>query len=87
VWNKIDAAGLEPVVERDEYDKISRVFISARTGVGLDLLRGAITEAAKSAPGMAYLYEEADGTASPDPQDPPEEALDSQSTFTQAGSH
>ena len=47
VWNKIDAAGLEPTLERDEYDKIRRVFISARTGVGLDLLREAVTEFAK----------------------------------------
>jgi GTP-binding protein HflX len=47
VWNKIDAAGLEPVLERDEYDKIRRVFISAHTGAGLDLLRQAISEAAK----------------------------------------
>ena len=44
VWNKIDAAGLEPRIERDEYDKIQRVFISARTGSGLDLLRNAISE-------------------------------------------
>ena len=44
VWNKIDAAGLVPVLERDEYDKIRRVFISAQTGAGLDLLRQAITE-------------------------------------------
>ncbi|MGE5621612.1 MAG: GTPase, partial [Bacillota bacterium] len=47
VWNKIDAAALEPAVERDEYDKIRRVFISARTGAGLDLLREAIAEHAK----------------------------------------
>jgi GTP-binding protein HflX len=44
VWNKIDAAGLEPRIERDEYDKIQRVFISARTGSGSDLLRSAISE-------------------------------------------
>jgi GTP-binding protein HflX len=50
VWNKIDAAGLEPGVERDEYDKIGRVFISAHSGAGLDLLRGAIVEAARSEP-------------------------------------
>ena len=48
VWNKIDTAGLEPGVERDEYDKISRVFISAHSGAGLDLLRDAIAESAKS---------------------------------------
>ena len=52
VWNKIDAAGLEPGVERDEYDKISRVFISAHSGAGLDLLRDAIVEAARSEPGL-----------------------------------
>ena len=55
VWNKIDAtrnnpakAGLEPGVERDQYGRISRVFVSARTGAGLELLRGAITEFAKA---------------------------------------
>jgi GTP-binding protein HflX len=48
VWNKIDAAGLEPSVERDEYDKIRRVFISAQTGDGLNLLRDAIAEFARS---------------------------------------
>jgi GTP-binding protein HflX len=52
VWNKIDAAGLEPGVERDEYDKISRVFISAHSGAGLDLLRDAIVEAARSEPAL-----------------------------------
>lgn len=48
VWNKIDAAGLDPAVERDEYDKIQRVFISAQTGEGLDLLREAVAEYAKA---------------------------------------
>jgi len=49
VWNKIDMADLQPAVERDEHDKISRVFISARSGAGLDLLREAIVEAATHA--------------------------------------
>jgi GTP-binding protein HflX len=44
VWNKIDAAGLEPALERDEYDKIQRVFISAQTGAGVDLLRQTLAE-------------------------------------------
>ena len=44
VWNKIDLAGLEPSVELDEYDKIQRVFLSARTGAGTGLLREAIAE-------------------------------------------
>ncbi|MCS0607317.1 GTPase HflX [Massilia solisilvae] len=58
VWNKIDAAGLEPGVERDEYDKISRVFISAQSGAGLDLLREAIVEAASAGPGLTPYPEE-----------------------------
>jgi GTPase len=55
VWNKIDAAGLEPALERDEYDKIRRVFISAQTGAGVDLLRQAISEfaTARAAAGAA----------------------------------
>ena len=44
VWNKIDAAQLPPAIERDEYGKIGRVYISARQGEGLDLLRQAISE-------------------------------------------
>jgi len=44
VYNKIDAAGLEPGVERDQYGRISRVFVSARTGAGLEELRGALGE-------------------------------------------
>lgn len=48
VWNKIDAApellDVKPV-ERNEYGNISRVFVSAREGRGLDALRGAIAEA------------------------------------------
>jgi GTP-binding protein HflX len=61
VWNKIDAAGLEPGVERDEYDKISRVFVSAQSGAGLDLLRDAIVEAASTAPGLTRYHEEQEG--------------------------
>jgi GTPase len=51
VYNKIDAAGFQPAVERDQYGRISRVFVSARTRAGLDELRGAIAEfgAARSA--------------------------------------
>ena len=51
VWNKIDAAGsgkeLLPGVERDQYGRICRVFVSARTGAGLGALRGALAEFAK----------------------------------------
>jgi GTP-binding protein HflX len=44
VSNKIDLAGLESGAERDQYGRISRVFVSARTGAGLNELRGAIAE-------------------------------------------
>jgi GTP-binding protein HflX len=50
VFNKIDLAndgrGIPPGVERDEYGKIFRIRVSARTGEGLDGLRGAIAELA-----------------------------------------
>ena len=49
VMNKIDVAGLPPRVERDEYGKISRVWISAASGDGLDLVRQALIEFAKEA--------------------------------------
>ena len=48
VWNKIDVTGLEPRVERDPYDKIARVFVSARSGAGLEELRGGIAEFARA---------------------------------------
>jgi len=48
VWNKIDAAELEPAIEHDEYDRIHRVFVSAKTGAGLDLLRQAIADSLRS---------------------------------------
>ena len=47
-WNKIDAAGLEPGVERDQYGRICRVFVSAKTGAGLEQLRKAIAEFAQA---------------------------------------
>ena len=48
VWNKIDAARLTAAVERDQCGRISRVFVSARTGAGLEALRGAIAEFAQA---------------------------------------
>ena len=61
VWNKIDAAGLEPQLERGEEGKIERVFISAQKGIGLDLLREAIVEAARNAPGASPAAEQYEG--------------------------
>lgn len=44
IWNKIDLSGMEPAVEPNEYGKIQRVFVSAQTGAGLDLLRQVIAD-------------------------------------------
>jgi GTP-binding protein HflX len=48
VWNKIDATGVEPGVERDDCGKLARVRVSARTGAGLALLRETLAEIARS---------------------------------------
>jgi len=42
--NKIDKAGMEPGLERDEYGKICKVWVSARTGAGLEYVRQALAE-------------------------------------------
>ncbi len=44
VWNKIDLSGMSPAAEQNEYGKIDRVFVSAQTGAGLDLLRQAVAD-------------------------------------------
>ncbi|WP_301102732.1 ribosome rescue GTPase HflX [Propionivibrio sp.] len=46
VLNKQDLSGLPSVVERDEYDRIIRVRVSAKCGDGLPLLREALAEIA-----------------------------------------
>jgi GTPase len=46
VWNKLDLTHAAPAVERDDCGRIRRVFLSARTGEGLGLLREALAEAA-----------------------------------------
>ncbi|HEU4853522.1 MAG TPA: GTPase HflX [Telluria sp.] len=69
VWNKIDAAGHEPSVERDQEGRISRVFLSARTGDGLDLLRDAIGEAAQAGPADNPEQQDQRFTVSQDDED------------------
>ncbi len=49
VFNKIDQLGRGAAVERDRCGTISRVFLSAATGAGIDLLRAAIQERAQAA--------------------------------------
>ena len=46
VQNKQDLTGLPPAVERDEYDRITRIRVSAKCGDGLPLLREALAEIA-----------------------------------------
>src|SRR5262245_14762139 len=49
VLNKIDLTGLPPRVERDEYGKIARVWVSAQTGAGIEFVRLALEEYAAAA--------------------------------------
>lgn len=64
VWNKIDSTGAEPGADPDEYGKIARVRLSARTGDGLDLLRQALVEVAEShAAALAAPCEEVNATS------------------------
>jgi GTP-binding protein HflX len=49
VLNKIDLTQLSPRVERDEYGKIARIWISAESGAGLDSVRFALEEHASAA--------------------------------------
>ena len=48
VMNKIDLTGAAPHLARDEYGKITAVWLSAKTGVGIDLLRTALGEFANN---------------------------------------
>jgi GTP-binding protein HflX len=45
VFNKIDLQDVQPSVKRDDYGRIARVFLSAKSGAGLDGLRLALMEA------------------------------------------
>lgn len=44
VLNKIDLQSLPAGVERDEYGRIARIRLSARTGAGVEMLREALAE-------------------------------------------
>lgn len=57
VYNKIDQAGYEPRVERNEHGTIARVFVSATERSGLDGLRGAIVESGQIAGNNAFNVE------------------------------
>jgi GTP-binding protein HflX len=60
VYNKLDLTDVAPGVGRDEYGKLQSVYVSAKTGAGLELLRDALSEilAAQASPersGMADI--------------------------------
>jgi len=48
IFNKIDLQGELPRVERDEYGRITKIFLSARNSTGLEGLRHALIEARTS---------------------------------------
>lgn len=54
IFNKIDLAGYEPRIERDEHGTIARVFLSAEKRIGLDELRQTITEFGQFAENNAF---------------------------------
>ena len=47
VMNKVDLTGAAPQVARDEYGKMAALWLSAKTGAGVELLRSAIAEFAR----------------------------------------
>ena len=44
IYNKVDLLGEEPRLERDEAGAVKRIWLSAASGAGLDLLREALAE-------------------------------------------
>ena len=55
VWNKVDLTDVSPAVERDDYGRIRRVKLSARTGAGIDLLRASLGECAQEKKALRKL--------------------------------
>ena len=55
VFNKIDLQDVPPSVQRDDYGRIARVFLSAKSGAGLDGLRLALTEAQTARQALAAI--------------------------------
>jgi len=44
IYNKLDLTGVMPGIVRDEYGRLQSVYVSARSGAGLELLRDALSE-------------------------------------------
>ena len=66
VYNKIDLGDDEPRIEFDESGKVERVWVSAVTGAGLDLLASALTQhfQGRQIHGWLHLLPEAGSTRS-----------------------
>lgn len=68
VCNKIDLAGLEPRSEPDDQGRIRRVWLSAQSGLGVDLLREAVRSHMPAFPNPeAMLGALGDNTVAPQP--------------------
>ena len=48
VFNKIDLTEIEPAISRDGYGRLSKVFLSAKTGAGLEFFVQAVSEQLKN---------------------------------------
>jgi GTPase len=44
IMNKIDCMDLQPSIERDESGRVIRIWVSAQTGAGMDLIRDVLAE-------------------------------------------
>ena len=58
VLNQIDRVGMEPGLERDEYGRICKVRVSAKTGEGMHLLRQVMAEHQQILAEQAAQYSE-----------------------------
>ena len=65
VYNKLDLTGVAPGVGRDEYGKLQTVYVSARTGAGLELLRDALSEILAGARAQETLGAADESTSQP----------------------
>ena len=62
LFNKIDLTDIQPGIDRDECGSIARIRMSAKTGLGIEHLRDAITEMAASRSSLKLLNTTIDPT-------------------------
>ncbi|HEY9052300.1 MAG TPA: ribosome rescue GTPase HflX [Gammaproteobacteria bacterium] len=44
IMNKIDRMEMEPRIERDDLNRVTRIWVSAKTGAGMDMVRDVLAE-------------------------------------------